>query len=238
MALHLEWLTEFCQGPPAEVVSRSGLHAYVTKSSPLRRVSPTWVSPTRASCLLDSWTPGSPGCTPPTHTKTQPHIASNPSRSRSSTMPMPPSRPPPRPSSPRPWRRSGSPSFSCCARANTAVLRTTNPCAWAMSPSLLATRNYTPSRRPALTCTAQHMFPSPSTTRKIANGARSEGGEGQTHPSPTANLKRTQVSLAAERTSSVVFASRPPATPSSRAEGLDGGHNHSNVGIAHSYHQL
>ena len=42
-----------------------------------------------------------------------------------------------------------------------------------MSPSLLATRNYTPSRRPALTCTAPHMFPSPSTTRRIANGPRS-----------------------------------------------------------------
>ena len=161
------------QGPPAAVVSRSGLHAYVTKSSPLRRVSPTWVSPTRASRLLDSWTLGSPGCTPPTHTKTQHHIASNPSRSRSSTTPMPPSMPPPQPSSPRPWRWSGSPSFSCCARVNTAVLRTTNPCAWAMSPSLLATRNSTPSRRPALTCTAPHMFPSHSTTRRIAKGARS-----------------------------------------------------------------
>ena len=42
-----------------------------------------------------------------------------------------------------------------------------------MSPSLLATRNYTPSRRPAPTCTVPHMFPSPSTTRRIANGARS-----------------------------------------------------------------
>ena len=45
------------RAPPATVVSWSGLHAYVTKSSPLRRVSPTWVSPTRTSCLLDSWTP-------------------------------------------------------------------------------------------------------------------------------------------------------------------------------------
>ena len=60
--------------PPAVVVSRSGLHAYVTKSSPLRTVSLTWVSPTRASCLLDSWTCGSHGCTPPTHTRTPPHI--------------------------------------------------------------------------------------------------------------------------------------------------------------------
>ena len=73
---------------------------------------------------------------------------------------------------------------------------------------------------------------------ELASHCSREGGEGQTHPFPTANLKRTQVSLAAERTSSVVFASRPPATPSSRAEGLDGGHNHSKVGIAHSHHQL
>ena len=45
------------RGPPVAVVSRSGLHAYVTKSSQLRMVSPTWVSPTRASRLLDSWPP-------------------------------------------------------------------------------------------------------------------------------------------------------------------------------------
>ena len=94
--------TAFDRGPPAAVVNRSGLHAYVTKSSPLRRVSPTWVSPTRASRLLDSWTHGSHGCTPPTHTKTQHHIESNPYRSRSSTMPMPPSMPTPRLSSPWP----------------------------------------------------------------------------------------------------------------------------------------
>ena len=61
--------------PPAAVVSRSGLHAYVTKSSPLRRGSPTWVTPTRASRLLDSWTRGSHVCIPPTHTRTQHHTA-------------------------------------------------------------------------------------------------------------------------------------------------------------------
>ena len=36
--------------------------------------------------------------------------------------------------------------------------------------------------------------------------------------------------------SSVVFSSLPPATPSSRSGGLDGGHNHSKVGYAHTFH--
>ena len=36
-----------------------------------------------------------------------------------------------------------------------------------------------------------------------------DGGGGQTHPSPTSNLKWTQVSIAAERTSSVVFSRTP-----------------------------
>ena len=66
------------RAPLAAVVSRPGHHAYVTKSSPLRRVSPTWVSPTRASRLLDSWTHGSHSCILPTHTKTLRHIESNP----------------------------------------------------------------------------------------------------------------------------------------------------------------
>ena len=92
------------RAPQAAVVSRSGLHAYMTISSPLRRVSPTWVSPTCASRLLDSWTHGSHGCIPPTHTKTPHHIESNPYRSRSSTMPLPPFMPTPQPSSPWPWR--------------------------------------------------------------------------------------------------------------------------------------
>ena len=73
---------------------------------------------------------------------------------------------------------------------------------------------------------------------ELASHCSREGGGGQTHPSPTSNLKQTQVSIAAERTSSVVFTSLPPATPSSRSEGLDGGHNHRKVGIAHSYHQF
>ena len=67
--------TASARGPPAAVVSRSGLHEYVTKSSPLRRASPTWVTPTHASRLLASWTPGSRVCTPPTPTTIQPHIA-------------------------------------------------------------------------------------------------------------------------------------------------------------------
>ena len=66
--------TAFAQGPPAAVVSRSGLHAYVTKSSPLRRASPTWVTQTHTSRLLASWTPGSHVCTPPTPTTIRPHI--------------------------------------------------------------------------------------------------------------------------------------------------------------------
>ena len=40
-------------------------------------------------------------------------------------------------------------------------------------------------------------------------GRSRAGGGGQTHPSHTANLKRTHASLAAERTSSVVFARTP-----------------------------
>ena len=87
--------TAFDPAPPAAVVSRSGLHAYVTKSSPLQRVSPTWVNLTCASRLLDSWTHGSPGCIQPTHTKIRPHTALNPSQSKSSTMPRLSSTPPP-----------------------------------------------------------------------------------------------------------------------------------------------
>ena len=87
--------TAFDPAPPAAVVSQSGLHAYVTKFSPLRRVSLTWVNLTRATCLLDLWTHGSPGCIRPTHMKILPHIVSNPSQSKSSTMPQPSSMPPP-----------------------------------------------------------------------------------------------------------------------------------------------
>ena len=46
----------------------------------------------------------------------------------------------------------------------------------------------------------------------------------------------TILDLAAEQTSSVVFSSLPPTTPSSRSGGLDGGHNHSKVGFAHTHH--
>ena len=79
--------TAFDLALPAAVVSQSGLHAYVTKSSPLQRASPTWVNPTCASRLLDSWTPGSRGCIQPTPTKIRPHIMLNPSQSKSSTTP-------------------------------------------------------------------------------------------------------------------------------------------------------
>ena len=91
--------TASARGPPAVVVSRSGLHEYVTKSSLLRRASPTWVTPTHASRLLASWTPGSRVCTPPTPTTIQPHIASNHFQSKSSTTPWLSSSPPPRPNS-------------------------------------------------------------------------------------------------------------------------------------------
>ena len=79
--------TAFDPVPPAAVVCRSRLHAYVTKSSPLQRVSPTWVNPTHASHLLDSWTHGSRCCIQPTHMKIWPHIMLNPSQSKSSTTP-------------------------------------------------------------------------------------------------------------------------------------------------------
>ena len=59
--------------PPATVVSWSGLHVYMTKSSPLRRGSPTWVNQTHASHLLDLWTHGSPGYTRPTPMRILPH---------------------------------------------------------------------------------------------------------------------------------------------------------------------
>ena len=74
---------------PAAVVSRSGLHVFVTKSSPLRRGSPTWVDQTHVSCLLDLWTHGSPGYIRPTQMKIRPHITSNHSPSKSFTMPRP-----------------------------------------------------------------------------------------------------------------------------------------------------
>ena len=52
---------------------------------------------------------------------------------------------------------------------------------------------------------------------ELASHCSHDGGEGQTHPSSTSNLKRTHFSIAAERTSSIVFSSLPPTTPSSRA---------------------
>ena len=96
--------TAFDPAPPAAVVSRSGLHAYMTKSSPSQRVPPTWVNQTCASCLLDLWTHGSPGYIWPTHTKILPHIASNLCPSKSFTMPRLSSMPPPEPNSPHPSR--------------------------------------------------------------------------------------------------------------------------------------
>ena len=73
--------------PPAAVVSRSRLHMYVMKSSPLRRGSPTWVDQTHASCLLDLWTHGSPSYIEPTPMKILPHIMSNHSPFNSFTTP-------------------------------------------------------------------------------------------------------------------------------------------------------
>ena len=83
MSLH----TASDPAPPAAVVSRSGLHMYMTKSLPLRRGSPTWVDQTHASRLLDLWTHGSPSYIPPTQTMILPHIASTHSPSKSFTMP-------------------------------------------------------------------------------------------------------------------------------------------------------
>ena len=79
--------------PPATVVSWSGLHVYMTKSSPLRRGSLIWVDQTRASHLLDSWIHSSPSYTWPTPMRILPHIASNHSPSKSFTTPWPSSTP-------------------------------------------------------------------------------------------------------------------------------------------------
>ena len=131
---------------------------------------------------------------------------------------------------------TGRPLTSCCPHAHCHFAAghnfpTPHPSRW---PSIGALKDWTVGITivklvlPIPTINSSVNLPaSPRTGRRstsdvggeLASHCSREGGEGQTHPFPTANLKRTQVSLAAKRTSSVVFASRPPATPSSRAIG-------------------
>ena len=90
----------------AAVVSRSELHAYVMKSSPLRRVSPTWVSLTRASRLTSA------GLMDPRLTRLySAYSHEDPAPHQVKPLPIqiihhatPPSMPTLRTSSPMPWR--------------------------------------------------------------------------------------------------------------------------------------
>jgi hypothetical protein len=57
---------------PAEAVNRSALLKFATSFTPSRRRSPAWVTPTRASTVLDAWTRASPTCTRPGPVRTHP----------------------------------------------------------------------------------------------------------------------------------------------------------------------
>ena len=79
------WRTEFGMAEPAAVVNQSRLSAYVTRSWPSRRVSPTWDSWIHAKCPMLIWIPASPTSTQVTRIRTLLHIASSPYQSKSYT---------------------------------------------------------------------------------------------------------------------------------------------------------
>lgn len=79
----------YAMAEPAAAVTRSELLTFATNFMPLQRRSPAWVTPTRASTVLESWTHASQTCMPPGPALTHPPHVSNPSLSRSFTMPNP-----------------------------------------------------------------------------------------------------------------------------------------------------
>jgi len=60
---------------PAAAVTRSGLLTFATSFTPSRRRSPGWVSPTRASTVLATWTHASQTCSPLGPGRTRPQRA-------------------------------------------------------------------------------------------------------------------------------------------------------------------